>query len=180
MNIWSKVLGIAFATLIAIPVKTALAADGCKVVLCLAGNWRNISECRPDVEDALRDIARGRGWPTCGSVGTQRIAQNTRQNCPPQYLTEIEGHNGIPIYQCAYTGINTTTYQGRTFSQTYWNLRGDTVTQWSDEAKAMFDSVGMLDQLDLTFELDYDEWLVQEEKKRKELEERDRNGFGGA
>jgi hypothetical protein len=46
----------------------ALAVDGCKVLLCFAGNWRDISECRPEVEQALKDQARGKGWPTCSTT----------------------------------------------------------------------------------------------------------------
>ena len=38
--------------------------DGCKLLLCMAGNWQNISQCTPTVRQALRDVARGRGWPT--------------------------------------------------------------------------------------------------------------------
>lgn len=179
MNKLLRLLGIALITgaCLILPAK---AADGCKVILCLAGNWRDISQCRSDVEEALRDAARGRGWPSCGGVNTQRIASNTRKNCPPQYLSSVEDHNSHPIYTCAYAGVNTTTYQGRTFTRTYWNLRGGSVTQWSDEAKQMFRDAGMFDQLDLTFDLDYDEWLVLEEKRLKEEAERDQTGGGGA
>jgi len=34
----------------------AQAVDGCKVLLCMAGNWQHISECEPTV----RDVALGR------------------------------------------------------------------------------------------------------------------------
>lgn len=45
---------------------SARAADGCTVLLCLAGNWRNISQCVPPVRQALRDLMLGRGFPVCG------------------------------------------------------------------------------------------------------------------
>lgn len=47
----------------------ASAVDGCKVLLCFAGNWKDISQCRPEVEQALKDQAKGKGWPTCGKAG---------------------------------------------------------------------------------------------------------------
>ena len=79
----------------------AHAVDGCKLLLCMAGNWKNISQCEPTVRQALRDVARGRGWPTCsmsGSSGTgnQYVAP---EQCPEQYRT-ISGtdDNGRVIY----------------------------------------------------------------------------------
>ncbi len=44
--------------------------DGCTVLLCLAGNWRQIGQCVPPVQQALRDLARGRAWPTCDMGGS--------------------------------------------------------------------------------------------------------------
>ena len=38
----------------------AQAVDGCKVLLCMAGNWQHISQCEPTVSRALRDVALGR------------------------------------------------------------------------------------------------------------------------
>ena len=53
----------------------AHAVDGCKLLLCMAGNWKNISQCEPTVRQALRDVARGRGWPTC-SMGGNSASSN--------------------------------------------------------------------------------------------------------
>ena len=47
----------------------AHSVDGCKLLLCMAGNWQNISQCTPTVRQALGDVARGRGWPTCSMGG---------------------------------------------------------------------------------------------------------------
>lgn len=47
----------------------AHAVDGCKLLLCMAGNWQNIAQCAPTVRQALRDLARGRAWPTCSMGG---------------------------------------------------------------------------------------------------------------
>lgn len=53
----------------------AHAVDGCKVLLCLAGNWSNISQCRPDVEEALRQVERGQGLPSCEMAGAGNVAR---------------------------------------------------------------------------------------------------------
>lgn len=62
----------------------AHAADGCKVLLCMAGNWRNIAACEPEVRQAMRDAARGRGWPRCsmasGGGGGSNTSSNTGSN----------------------------------------------------------------------------------------------------
>ncbi|MEP6874817.1 MAG: hypothetical protein ABI887_10675 [Burkholderiales bacterium] len=55
---------------------TVQAVDGCKVLLCLAGNWKNISQCRPDVEQAMRDVARGRGWAS-GAAAASSAGSST-------------------------------------------------------------------------------------------------------
>jgi len=50
----------------------ASAVDGCLVLLCLAApSWRAIPQCVPPITDVLRDLARGRPFPTCamGSAG---------------------------------------------------------------------------------------------------------------
>jgi hypothetical protein len=68
----------------------AQATDGCKVLLCLAGNWSNLSQCRPDVEQAIREVAEGRGWPSCDTAGAGNQATfqaTTEATCPPFYST---------------------------------------------------------------------------------------------
>src|SRR5678809_1218397 len=61
---------LAFAVAAALlPVK-ADAADGCLVLLCLAApNWRAIAQCVPPVQSVLRDLARGRPFPSCSMSG---------------------------------------------------------------------------------------------------------------
>ena len=78
----------------------AHAVDGCKLLLCMAGNWQNISQCTPTVRQALRDVARGRGWPTCSmggdsASGNQYVAP---EQCPEQYITNAgTDESGRPI-----------------------------------------------------------------------------------
>ena len=40
----------------------AHAVDGCKLLLCMAGNWQNISQCTPTVRQALREQGSSVGW----------------------------------------------------------------------------------------------------------------------
>jgi hypothetical protein len=53
----------------------ARAVDGCKVLLCLAGNWQNFATCRPDVEAAMREVDEGRGLPSCDESGAGNFAR---------------------------------------------------------------------------------------------------------
>ena len=67
----------------------AHAVDGCKLLLCMAGNWRGIAECVPTVRQALRDVARGRAWPQCAMASGSGSANQyvAPEQCPPQYVT---------------------------------------------------------------------------------------------
>ena len=74
----------------------AHAVDGCKLLLCMAGNWQNISQCTPTVRQALRDVARGRGWPTCSmggdsASGNQYVApeQIGRASCRERVYSSV-------------------------------------------------------------------------------------------
>ena len=60
----------------------AHAIDGCKLLLCMAGNWQNIAQCTPTVRQALRDLARGRAWPTCNMGGNSASGN--------QYLAPVQ------------------------------------------------------------------------------------------
>ena len=59
--------------------RPAAAVDGCLVMLCFAApNWRAIPRCVPPIRQVLRDLARGKAFPTCamagvGQFGPQRL-----------------------------------------------------------------------------------------------------------
>ena len=138
---------------------TVQAVDGCKVLLCLAGNWKNISQCRPDVEQALRDVARGRGWPECSMGGNSR-AGNTfiaPDLCPVQYRTEIQLESGV-MYRCPFFAVVDVVVDGQPWSRTWWTPNGDSVTEWLPAAKAAFarDPSAIDDQ----FDRDYAAWFA--------------------
>jgi hypothetical protein len=134
-------------------------ADGCKVLLCLAGNWRDISQCVPPVRKALRDVARGRGWPSCGMSGSGNGASHTwanaPSNCPPQYTVTVDAESGTRQV-CTYSGVVRVNVNGRPWSTVWWNREGeDTVTEYSAEAKRQLGA-----HADTKFDDDYAAWLA--------------------
>jgi hypothetical protein len=144
------------ALLIAAPVP-ARAVDGCQVLLCLAsGNWRGIQQCVPPVQEVLRDLARGRPFPTCNmGTGTNSGAEHAWSSapafCPPQY-TRYDPD--LLRYSCDYDGAISVTIEGALWTRTWWNFSGDAVTEFTPPAKAQ------LGTWDGRFEADYQAWLA--------------------
>ncbi|MCX2865372.1 hypothetical protein OOZ63_26455 [Paucibacter sp. PLA-PC-4] len=136
----------------------ALALDGCLVLLCLAApSWRAIPQCVPPITQLWRDLARGRAFPSCGMAGGGNAASHAWASapsfCPPQYTRIVDGPNG-PRYYCDYTGAVAVTVNGQAFARTWWSISGDTVTDFSPAAKAMFG------RWDRRFDDDYAAWLA--------------------
>ena len=102
----------------------AHAVDGCKVLLCLAGNWSNISQCRPDVEQAMRDTAQGRGWPTC-DMGDSNVAsmQWADQATCPIFYSMLNGESG-DWAGCSYEGVIHVTVADEPWSDVFWSTAG--------------------------------------------------------
>lgn len=76
----------------------AHAVDGCKVLLCLAGNWSSISQCRPDVEEALRRVERGQGLPSCDMAGAgnvARVVSSYYDPCPDSTTALASGQTAV-------------------------------------------------------------------------------------
>lgn len=138
--------------------QTALAADGCTALLCMSsGNWSGISQCVPTVREVLRDLSRGRPFPSCASAGSGNRADNAWAAapglCPPQYTRVTHGESG-PVYTCDYTGAITVNINGQLFLRTWWRIDGDSVTEFSPAAKYS------LGTWDTRFEDDYARWLA--------------------
>lgn len=122
----------------------ARAVDGCLVLLCFAApSWKSIHQCVPPIRQVLRDLARGKGFPSCGMAGAGNTANHAWArapgNCPPQYTRVHESESG-PIYTCDYVGAVAVSIDGKPFSRTWWNMGGDTVTDFSPAAKAQLGS----------------------------------------
>ncbi len=140
---------------------TAQAVDGCKVMLCMAGNWRNIGACRGEVEQALRDVAGGRGFPECGMGGDSRAGNTfiSPDLCPVQYRSEIQLESGV-MYVCPFSGVVDAAVAGQPWSRTWWAPGGDSVTEWLPAAKAQF--AGDPNAMDNRFNRDYAAWLASQ------------------
>ncbi|GAB3759176.1 hypothetical protein GCM10028796_05970 [Ramlibacter monticola] len=135
----------------------ARAVDGCQVLLCFAApNWRAIPQCVPPITQVLRDLARGKPFPTCSMTGGGNSASHAWASassyCPPQYTRVFDGESG-PIYSCEYTGAVSVSVNGAPFARTWWKIAGDTVTEFSPAAKAQ------LGTWDTRFDEDYAAWL---------------------
>jgi hypothetical protein len=140
-------------TLLAPP--AAHAVDGCQVTLCIAGNWRNISVCVPPVRQAMHDAAMGRGWPSCsmssgGSSGTSTVTSvpTSQSTCPPMYANYMADQYSQHYVGCRYTGVVSMTIDGQPWSTMYWDAAGNSVTEFSDAAKAKLGSANYDSQYD--------------------------------
>ena len=140
---------------IALP-RPALAVDGCLVLLCLAApSWRAIPQCVPPITQVLRDLARGRPFPTCGMAGPGNSASHQWASapgyCPQQYTRAFDGVNGLD-YSCDFTGAVTVNIEGAAWARTWWNMGGDSVTEYLPAAKARLGS------WDTRFDTDLANW----------------------
>jgi hypothetical protein len=118
----------------------AHAVDGCQVLLCFAApSWKSIPQCVPPIRQVFRDLAWGKAFPTCGMSGAGNSAWNAWArapgNCPPQNTRVHEAESG-PIYTFDYTGAISVTIDGKQFTRTWWDMGGDTVTDFSPVAKS--------------------------------------------
>jgi hypothetical protein len=136
----------------------AHAVDGCQVLLCFAASdWRKVPQCVPPVRQVLRDLARGRSFPTCSMSGAGNSAQHhwaaAPTNCPPQYTHLVETDTGS-YYTCDYAGAISVVVDGTPFAKTWWNMGGDTVTEFSPAAKAK------LGTWDTRYDDEYQAWAA--------------------
>lgn len=142
----------------------AHAVDGCKLLLCMAGNWQSISQCTPTVHQALRDVARGRAWPACSmgassGSGNQYVAP---EQCPEQYVSESgTDESGQRLSSCPFGGVIHVVVEGRPWSRTWWSPSGDSVVEWLPAAKAAL--VGSPDAMDQRFDRDHAAWVASEQ-----------------
>jgi hypothetical protein len=144
--------------ILALASPVARAADGCLVLLCFAApSWRAIPQCVPPIREVLRNLARGRPFPTCAMAGQSNSARHQWSsapgNCPPQYTRVLESESGsYPV--CDFSGAVSVTISGAPFARTWWSMAGDTVTEFSPSAKAQLGS------WDTRFDDDYALWLT--------------------
>lgn len=136
------------------------AVDGCLALLCFAApNWRGTQQCVPPVVQVLRDLARGRPFPRCDMAGAGNSAKAewaaAPTFCPPQYTRAVENES-TQFHICDYAGAVSVSINGELFSRTWWNMGGDSVTEFSIAAKTQ------LRTWDTRFDDDYARWLSQQ------------------
>lgn len=140
----------------------AHAVDGCKLLLCMAGDWQHIGECTPTVRQALRDVARGRVWPTCSLVGGSATGNQAvaPEQCPQQYRTTTTNESGQDTLHCSFSGVIHVAVDGQAWSRTWWSASGDSVVEWLPAAKAAL--AGAPGAMDDRFERDLAAWVARE------------------
>jgi hypothetical protein len=148
------------ATLLAAVSFSAHGFDGCKVLLCLAGPWRSIPDCVPDVHEALRCMARGKCWPTCPSAPGLSMSWASSASCPPQYgLYESDFCGRQVLVGCTKTGVIDVAFNGVPSWVRVWFNQGapdnSVVLQYSDAAKLF-----MGENANPQFDLDYAAWVA--------------------
>jgi hypothetical protein len=121
----------------------AMAADGCKVLLCLAGNWSAIPTCVPPVREVLRDLALGRGFPTCamsdGPANSASMSWASPSTCPPMY--SLYNAESGAWESCAYVGSFNVRVDDADWSTVWWTFGGDSSTRYMPVAKAKLGSL---------------------------------------
>jgi len=144
----------------------AQAVDGCKLLLCMAGNWQHISQCTGTVREALRDLLRGRVWPTCGMGGSSASGNQyvTAEQCPEQYIVAAGPDEvGRIVYSCPFGGVIHVAIDGQPWSRTWWSPTGDSVVEWLPAAKAAY--ANSPDVMDGRFDRDLAAWRLREQDR---------------
>lgn len=162
-----RLLPIAVAVLGVFWHPSVRAVDGCLVLLCFAApSWRAIPACVPPIRQVLRDLARGKAFPTCRMAGAGNSARHSwasaPAHCPAQYVRIIEAESG-PLYSCGYQGAVTVSVAGATFARTWWSMTGDTVTEFSAAAKSQ------MQRWDTRFDDDLATWLASRPASQPEV-----------
>lgn len=114
------------------------AADGCKFLLCIAGPWQMVAECRPTVLQVLRDLALGKSFPACDMSGEGNSAGNqwtTEQTCPIFYR-HYDAYSGR-YAGCTFAGKIDVHINGLLWSTVFWDRAGreGTSTWYGEEAR---------------------------------------------
>lgn len=151
--------GMPLAAALWLAPQPARAVDGCVVLLCIAGPWQSIPECVPDVRAALRDVARGRPWPTCRMSDSGSRASvgwaHAPGNCPPQYVIQEWGPEG-PVQRCRYSGVIDIVNDSQPWGRLWWTAGGeDSVTEYLPYAKSQLGT-----WIDPRFDDDLATWLA--------------------
>lgn len=155
----SLFVSTAFALFALFSSTTAHAADGCKFLLCITGPWSSISQCVPTVQEVFRDVARGRGIPTCDMGGEGNSAVNNwvdEASCPSMW--KMYGGENMTYVGCMYPARISVYVTGQLWSQVFWTTSGQTATFYSERAIAALTSQAGSLPLDQTFSNELTAW----------------------
>jgi hypothetical protein len=147
---WAAGLAMAAAAL-----GPACAADGCTVLLCLAGPWKQVSQCVPPVSETLHDLAHGKPFPACDMSGDGNHAANawtTQESCPEMYGL-YDDQSGA-WWRCSYPGLISVYIDGQLWSDMFWDFGGRTSTRYTDYARTQLGE----QYLDPTYDNDLAAW----------------------
>jgi hypothetical protein len=123
----------------------AQASDhGCQVLLCLAnpGGPTKVAECVPPIKKLLKDLAKGKAFPSCKfsdssgqetGTSSQHFAVNksaSKRFCHPDYLVPAEDRRDA---YCLMKGAITVTVNGAKTQRIWWNNSGESITESSFE-----------------------------------------------
>lgn len=131
------------------------AADGCTVLLCLAGPWTQIEQCVPPVNETFRDLALGKPFPACEMSGEGNSAGNTwtdQMNCPEMY--SVYHPPSGDWLRCTYRGLISVTINGQPWSDMFWDSRGRSSTRYTDYTRQQLGD----EYLDPTYDQDLAAW----------------------
>lgn len=133
------------------------AADGCKFLLCIAGPWQQIVQCRPTVLEVFRDLALGRPFPACdlSGEGNSAASQWTTEETCPNFYRHYHPNSGAYL-RCTFAGKIDVLINGSLWSTVYWDRSGraGTSTWYSDEARTSLTA----DLLDPRYDADKAAW----------------------
>lgn len=137
--LWRAPCLIAVSAGLAMTVSPAHAVDGCLVLLCFAApNWRAVPQCVPPIRQVLRDLARGRPFPTCAMAGAGNGASHSwaraPDRCPTHATHSAELESGTQ-YFCDFDGAVSVVVQGAAYATTWWSVGGATWTEFARPPK---------------------------------------------
>lgn len=164
----SAIAQVVLAALASLSTPDAHAADGCTVLLCLAGNWHSIPQCVPPVEQALRAMLFGGSFPVCtfvdgdggqiDSKATGNYGANawpTQDNCPPMY-SNYTAENG-DWQSCIFNGVISLVINGQPWTTMWWDVAGNTSTLYYPAALQQLQA----DQIDPRYANDLAQWQAE-------------------
>jgi hypothetical protein len=158
----------------------AHAVDGCTVLLCLAGNWSSIPQCVPPVVQTLHDLALGKPFPFCDMGGAPgagaSLSWASPTDCPPQYLFAAgETESGQVIYQCSFSGVIHVTVNNAAWSDVWWSMGGDSVTNYLPPARAQLGA-----NINPRFDQDFAAWQAAQAALQAQQAQQQQSGGGGS